>query len=155
MSRLCRSCACAPPEHTPGEPSGCCRISARYCTPCGCNNFNRRFVPPDAVHLILATPCGLHYPRHYLTYFLLFTCASRARYSLRREVQFVVNRGRGARHEAPLPGRRHPRQRVPGGTLSWYYIRSTDSRALQLISPISPIWLIHDELSLKKGQLTA
>jgi hypothetical protein len=33
---------------------------------------------------------------------------------------FVVNRGRGARHEAPLPGRCRPHQRVPSGTHSWY-----------------------------------
>jgi hypothetical protein len=37
----------------------------------------------------------------------LLTRAQRC-YFLRREVQFVVNRGRGARHEAPLPGQSTP-----------------------------------------------
>jgi hypothetical protein len=92
----------------------------RHCTPCGCNNFNRRFIPPDAVHLIPATPCGLHYPPPPLPYFLLLyslllTCAKRLprHFFAPRRCNLVVNRGRGARHEAPLPGQLRPHHRVP------------------------------------------
>jgi hypothetical protein len=61
-------------------------------------------------------PHGL--PRHYLTSYLRAAPMACTAIFCAERRKFVVNRGRGARHEAPLPGYAPSHQRVPSGTHS-------------------------------------